>query len=331
MSKQLRKTEADVKEDSKNENTHEGTDVGECPECESDDVTIDGDETICGSCGLVISEDNIDRGPEWRAFNQSERSQKSRTGSGMTKMLHDEGLSSKISWENKDANGNQISQSKRRQMSRLRKWDERTRAKSSTERNLKNALGEIQRMSSALGLPDDVREVAATIYRRALDEDLIRGRSIESTATASVYAAATQCGIPRGYDEINAVSQISEDEWTRNYRYLLKELNLGIEPNKPSDFLPKYASELNLSQEHERITKKILRDAEKTNVISGKSRVGLVAAAIYIGGLYHSGDKMTQQEIARVIDTTEVTIRNRYKELIENIDSDEIGKIKTDI
>jgi len=183
-----------------------------CPECDGNLVDDERHgETVCADCGLVVEEDEIDRGPEWRAFDSAERDQKSRVGAPTTKMLHDEGLSTNIGWQDKDAYGNALSANQRQRMSRLRTWNERLRTTDHSERNLKQALGEIERMASALGLPENVRETASVIYRRALEEDLLPGRSIEGIATASLHAAARMAGVPRSIDEVARVSRVDEE------------------------------------------------------------------------------------------------------------------------
>ncbi|WP_394326266.1 transcription initiation factor IIB, partial [Haloferax profundi] len=154
-------------------------------------------EWIDEETGEVVREDAVDRGPEWRAFDSAERDQKSRVGAPTTGMMHDKGLSTNIGWQDRDAYGNTLSTRQRQKMSRLRTWNERFRTRDSKERNLKQALGEVDRMGSALGLPKHVREMASVIYRRALNDDLLPGRSIEGVATASVYAAARQASVPR--------------------------------------------------------------------------------------------------------------------------------------
>ena len=182
-----------------------------CPECDSAEIVTDADqELVCEDCGLVLDEQTIDRGPEWRAFNHSERQSKSRVGAPITETMHDKGLTTTIDWKDKDAYGRSLSSEKRSQMHRLRKWQERIRTKDAGERNLQFALSEIDRMASALGVPRSVREVASVIYRRALSEDLIRGRSIEGVSTAALYAACRQEGIPRSLDEVADVAQVTE-------------------------------------------------------------------------------------------------------------------------
>ena len=288
-----------------------------CPEC---DGRIQEDaahaERVCVSCGLVVDEEAVDRGPEWRAFDAAEKDRKSRVGAPTTKLLHDEGLSSVIDWRNTDAYGNSLNSRQRRKMHRLRTWDERFRTRDHSERNLKQALGEIERMGSALGLPDDVRETASVIYRRALEEDLLPGRSIEGVATASIYAAARQLHRPRSIDEVAAVSRVDEMEFKRTYRYINRELGLAVEPADPLDFIERILDGLDVGDETRYRARELLRESSGTAVFNGKSPIGLAAAAIYAAGQL-TGDAPTQDAIAEAADVSTVTIRNRYTELLD--------------
>ena len=288
-----------------------------CPECGGRLVSdTEHGETVCTDCGLVVEADEIDRGPEWRAFDSAERDQKSRVGAPTTNMMHDKGLSTNIGWQDKDAYGNSLSSRQRQKMQRLRTWNERFRTRDSKERNLKQALGEIDRMASALGLPDSVRETASVIYRRALDEDLLPGRSIEGVSTSALYAAARQAGTPRSLDEIATVSRVEKSEVARTYRYVVRELGLEIQPADPASYVPRFASDLDLSEEAERRARQLLDTAKAEGVHSGKSPVGLAAAAVYAAALL-TNEKVTQGAVSEVADISEVTIRNRYKELLE--------------
>ena len=289
----------------------------DCPEC-SGKLIVDDEhgETVCTECGLVVEEDSVDRGPEWRAFDAQEKDQKSRVGAPTTNMMHDKGLSTNIDWRDKDAYGNALGAKQRKKMQRLRKWNERFRTRDSKERNLKQALGEIDRMASALGLPENVRETASVIYRRALDENLLPGRSIEGVSTASVYAAARQAGVPRSLDEITEVSRVEKSEIARTYRYVVRELGLEVKPADPESYVPRFASSLELSEEAEMRARQLLQNAKEQGVHSGKSPVGLAAAAVYAAALL-TNEKTTQAAVSEVADISEVTIRNRYHELLE--------------
>ncbi|MDL5360884.1 transcription initiation factor IIB family protein [Halalkalicoccus sp. NIPERK01] len=303
------------------EETTESESTLTCPECGGRlETDTEHGETVCADCGLVVEENEIDRGPEWRAFDSSERDEKSRVGAPTTTMMHDKGLSTNIGWQNKDAYGNTLSNRQRQKMQRLRTWNERFRTRNSKERNLKQALGEIDRMASALGLPKNVRETASVIYRRALEEDLLPGRSIEGVATASLYAAARQAGTPRSLDEIVQVSRIDRMELTRTYRYVVRELDLEVQPADPESYVPRFASDLELSDEAEHRARELLSNAKQSGIHSGKSPVGLAAAAVYAAALL-TNEKVTQAEVSEVANISEVTIRNRYKELLQADDT----------
>jgi transcription initiation factor TFIIB len=288
-----------------------------CPECSGRLIANEERaETVCTDCGLVVEEDEIDRGPEWRAFDAKEKDEKSRVGAPTTQTMHDKGLSTNIDWRDKDAYGQSLSSRQRQKMQRLRTWNERFRTRDSKERNLKQALGEIDRMASALGLPENVRETASVIYRRALDENLLPGRSIEGVATSCTYAAARQAGVPRSLDEISDVSRVEKNEIARTYRYVVRELGLEIQPADPESYVPRFASGLDLSDEAEHRARALLQNAKEKGVHSGKSPVGLAAAAVYAAALL-TNEKTTQAAVSEVADISEVTIRNRYHELLE--------------
>jgi transcription initiation factor TFIIB len=289
-----------------------------CPECETETLSPSADESevVCGACGLVTEEETIDQGPEWRAFNHSERQEKSRVGAPTTQTMHDKGLTTRIGWRDKDTHGNSLSSKKRRRMSRLRTWQERTRTKDAGERNLQFALSEMDRMASALGVPRSVREVAAVIYRRTLSEDLIRGRSIEGVSTATLYAACRQENLPQSLSEVATVSRVDRQEIGRTYRYISHELSLKIQPVDPKQYVPRFGSKLGLAEEVQAKAKNIIDTSTEQGLLSGKSPTGFAAAAIYAAALL-CNEKKTQREVAEVAQVTEVTIRNRYQEQIE--------------
>lgn len=313
-----RQRERVSEKDEDEDETHEALrDKQKCPEpdCEGSIIEKDG-ERICEECSIVIEDEMVDRGKEWRAFNSKEESNKSRVGQPITVTMHDKGLTTDIGWQNRDAYGRSLSPDKRRQMHRLRKWQERSRTKDSGERNLQFALSEIDRMASGLGLPKQVREFASVIYRRCLDQDLIRGRSIEGVATASLYAACRMENIPRSLEELERVSRVERKEIGRTYRYISKELGLEMEPVDPKKYIPRFCSELELSEAVRNKAKVIIDISKEAGLLSGKSPTGFAAAAIYAASLL-CNEKRTQKEVANVASVTEVTIRNRYQEQIK--------------
>ncbi|MCL6014381.1 MAG: transcription initiation factor IIB, partial [Candidatus Thermoplasmatota archaeon] len=176
--------------------------IEKCPECGSTDLSRDYErgELVCNKCGIVIDESYIDQGPEWRAFDTEQNESRARAGSPMTFTLHDKGLSTDISWKNKDSYGKSIPTRNRAQLYRLRKWQKRIKVSNAAERNLSQALQEMERMASNLSIPNDVRETAAVIYRKAVKQNMIRGRSIEGVVAGSLYAACRITNVPRTLD-----------------------------------------------------------------------------------------------------------------------------------
>jgi len=239
-------------------------------------------------------------------------------GAPITYTIHDKGLSTIIDWSNKDYYGKSISIRNRAQLFRLRKWQRRIRISNATERNLAFALSELDRLASALGLPKSVRETASVIYRKAVEKNLIRGRSIEGVVAAALYAACRQAGVPRTLDEIAAYSRVDRKEVGRTYRFIARELGLKLMPTSPTDYIPRFCTALGLDGEVQRKAIEIIKKAEEKELTSGRGPTGVAAAAIYIASIL-CGKRRTQREVAEVAGVTEVTIRNRYKELAEKL------------
>jgi transcription initiation factor TFIIB len=290
-----------------------------CPECGGTVTGGDTEERVCSDCGLVVDEQPIDAGPEWRAFDAAERDERSRVGAPMSEMLHDKGLSTTIGLDRTDAYGNTLDGRKRRQLKRLRTWDRRSKTEGARDRNLRHALGEIDRMASALGLPQPVRETASVIYRRALDEDLLRGRSIEGMSTAALYAASRLDGVARSIDEIAAVSRVDDLEIKRAYRYIDRELGLETPPVHPSEYLGRFASSVDCEEATERLARQLIETVVEEGIHSGKSPVGIAASALYAAGKLRN-EGLTQADISEAANVSEVTIRNRYREVLSVTD-----------
>ena len=294
--------------------------ITKCPECTSDNLVEDYDrgEVICQACGLVINEKVMDRGPEWRAFTKEERESRGRVGIPISFSMHDKGLSTVIDRINRDAYGKQLPISTRLEMLRLRKWQIRTRVHSSIDRNLAQAMAELDRLTDNLHIPSQVKERAAVIYRKSLDNGLVRGRSIAAIAAAALYAACRATETPRTLKEVAAASSVKRKDVARCYRLLLRELNIKMPVEDPIRCVSKIASKVRIPIKTQRTAIKILGEAKKRGIVSGKDPMGLAAAALYVACVL-DGVKKTQKEIAEVANVTEVTVRNRYKGLKESL------------
>lgn len=298
----------------------EGKPMPTCPECGGHLFKKDYErgELTCSSCGLVIIEKIIDRGPEWRAFTPEEKERRSRAGPPSSSPIVDRDLTTVIEYMGKDASGHRLEPKRVLEVLRWRRWQIRSRVQSSLDRNIQQAAQHLERISFYLNLPANVREEAITIYRKAIDAGLVRGRSIESIMAASIYAACRKLRVPRTLEEIAQYTKAGRKDMARCYRLLLRHIRLGIPVADAADFVPRIGAELGLSGALQRRAIEIIKEARKLGITAGKDPAGLAAAAIYIASL-QSEERKTQKEIARAAQVTEVTVRNRYKELVKRL------------
>jgi len=289
--------------------------IRKCPECGGINLFWNKEkgEIVCKDCGLVIEDKMVDFGQEWREFDGEESESRRRTGAPMTYTQFDQGLGTEVGGKGDFFKLRNKSRSK---FFRLRKWQ--YRISTAIERNLKLALAELKRVGSYLKLPKSVEEEAARIYTLAVQRGLVRGRSMESVVAGALYAACRRHDVPRTLDELSEASGIEKKEIGRTYRFVTRELGITILPSNPADYIARFASALKLSAETQSKSIEILEDAQKAELTSGRGPTGIAAAALYVAALMH-GEKRTQREVADVAGVTEVTIRNRYKELLDKL------------
>jgi transcription initiation factor TFIIB len=287
-----------------------------CPECGSSNIKFDEvrGETVCEHCGAVIEESLIDFTQEWRAFDENQRSRRVRTGAALTPTKHDQGITTEIGKGRGELF--KVSSKKRAQYYRLTKWHKRLIK--SKDRNLSFAFSELQRLISYLHLSRAIHEKVAKLYQQAVEKGLVRGRSTESIIAALLYTTCREEGTPRTLDEISKASGINRRDIGKTYRYIARKLAIRILPAKAQDYVPRFGSLLDLSEKVQVKAVEVLDEATKHDVTSGKGPIGVAAAALYIAAVL-KGEKKTQREVADAIGVTEVTIRNRYKEMVETL------------
>jgi len=297
--------------------------VQKCPECGSSSLTYDSQrgEVMCNNCGLLVEEKMVDTGHEVHAqFDKGDK--KGRGGAPMSMQKFDKGLTTNVG-EISDIY--RLEGKQTRKFLRLKKWQERV--STSIERNLRLAMAELRRVSSFLNLPMVVRDEASRVYNFVLQRGLVRGRSMESVIAACVYAACRSYNIPRTLDEIANASDVERKEIGRTYRFIIRKLGIKVTPSSPKDYISRFASILKLSPKTQNEALKILKKADISELTSGRGPAGIAAAALYVAALIND-EKKTQREVADVAGITEVTIRNRYKELIDRLDLGEKLKLK---
>ncbi len=296
-----------------------------CPSCNSTNIELNRrtGELMCKNCGLVIEDNNIDYSAEWREFDSTQANNNRRVGAPSGYSRSDIGSSTKIG---NSSDISKLSNVDRKQAQRIGKWQRRINT--AMERNLKFALAELRRVSSFLNIPRMAEEEAAKIYYRAAEKGLVRGRSMESVVAGALYAACRHHNYPRTLDEISNAFSLDKKEIGKTYRFICRQLNIRILPTKPQDYVYRFGSALQLKPKTTTKATEILKKAQEKEIVSGKGPMGIAAAALYVSALL-CDERKTQREVADVAGVTEVTIRNRYKELLEKLDlEDDIKKIK---
>jgi len=297
--------------------------IKRCPECGSVSLTYDDQkgEIICNECGLIIEEKMVDTGQDIGGqFDKADK--KGRGGAPMSIQKFDKGLTTNVG-EISDIY--RLEAGSTRKFLRLKKWQERV--STSIERNLRLAMAELRRVASFLNLPSVVRDESSRVYNFVLQRGLVRGRSMESVIAACIYAACRSYNIPRTLDEIASASDVERKEIGRTYRFIVRKLKIKVTPSSPKDYISRFSSILHLSPKAQNESLKILKKADISELTSGRGPAGVAAAALYVAALMND-EKKTQREVADVAGITEVTIRNRYKELIEQLKLEDKLKAK---
>ena len=289
-----------------------------CPECGSNILIPDviRGETFCSECGIVTNDMLVSRSSEWRAFNAVENEKRNRVGAPRSNAIGDYGLSTKVG-TNFNAIKGKISSERKFQLSRMSKWQSRV-TNSKNINNLNIAMGILARLCSHLHIPRNVKEQTAVYYRKALKAGLVTGRSIESILVACLYAACRLTKTQRSLKEISEFSTCEAKELARCYRDICNNLELDIPREKAQNNVPKIANIVGIREVVQREAIDILRNAEEQKITGGMAPSSLAAAALYIACMI-TNTKTTQKEIAFAAGVSEVTLRNRYKGLVQGL------------
>lgn len=292
-----------------------------CSICEKDELVItdpESGEIICSRCGQVVLEKIQEDRQEWRAFNLEGTNRRSRTGMPTSLARHDMGLATVIGKVDKDASGRRLEPSMCSTMRRLRTWDSRTKAYTSTDKSLQNAFNELDKIKDKLALSDATVEKSAYIYRKAQEKGLAPGRTISSKLIAATYIACREMGTPKTLSEIAKISDSKRKYLARTYRLLVTELDLKIPTIDPLKRVVRIANELTLSEKTKRQAIVIMKEVIRSEVSAGKGPMGLAATVVSLG-CHVTGETRTQRQIAYAAGVTEVTIRNISKQLKDRL------------
>ena len=271
-------------------------------------------EITCGNCGVVLSENAIDFGPENASQTMGEYQNNARTGQKISLKMADMGLSTIMESKDRDSTGRSLSAENRRMFYRLRMWDRNSRSVLSKESYIK-AFTFLDGIRSKLGLPEHVVEKSAYLFRKVKQKELLRGRSNQSVLCAVVYIACRLTDTPRTLTDIADAAGIKKKALQRVYRTLYANLDdVHSLSYSPFEFISRISSEANVSEKTKRDARKILEFGQKSAITSGKHPMSMAAAAVYLA-MRDNHEKVSQTRIAQISGISSVTIRSRVKEL----------------
>ena len=285
------------------------------PSCEQSTIITDFEtgEIFCSHCGFVFSERAEDLGFEWHSF-LVDKNNSGRTGSGTSLAKHDQGLSTIINSINIDASGKPLSPTMKKTLKQLRMLDRRSQTYAPIDKNFIQAFSELNRLKEKLVLSNTIMEKAAYIYRKAVERELVQGRTISGMIAAALYAACRDSETPRTLKDVADAANVKRKNIARCYRLIFRELDLKMPVVNSIQYIARISSRLEITEKIKRYAIKVLKSSQKHKESAGKDPMGLAGAALYLSCIKNKEDK-TQREIADAANVTEVTIRNRVKGL----------------
>ncbi|MDG6956675.1 MAG: transcription factor IIB [Nitrososphaerota archaeon] len=274
-------------------------------------------EQVCPTCGYVTLAP-ADSGPEWKAMDLEEKNKRVRVGAPTTLALHDFGLSTEIGRTMRDSHGKYLDPAMRATVEKMRKWQSRSRTINSEERGLSNVLSKISELCDALSLPDNVAETAAQIYRTSAKKKVAKSKSILGMTAATVYLACRKCGVSRSLKEVARAAGMEKGSVARYFRLVLKEVEKEyVPPPSVEKYISKLVNIAKIDPKVEHLALTLSRKTSDSRISSGKAPAGLAAAYVYLSSVM-VGAHLPQREVAEFAEVTEVTVRNRCREILDN-------------
>ncbi len=313
----------------------------QCPECSANLIQdYSKGEYICERCGYVVMDQVADFGRESNATDFEEKSKNTRASGSTSFALHDYGLRTEIASGSKDYAGKSIDYQMAETMNNIRKWHVRSRIISPKERRLSNVLTKINETCAAMSLPKLLVETAAVLYRNFESNYEAKGKSIACMAAATIYLACKKCSVVRSLEEIvEATGLTDQDRSTvklasKYYRMMVMEMGAFTEqqehiqtivPSAPQvqpaialaidHYISKLANMAKIDTKVERLAIDIAHKTDDHLLADGKAPNGLAAAYIYIASML-LGINILQRDVSSLSGVTEVTIRNRCKDIL---------------
>ncbi|KAL7417126.1 cyclin-like protein [Mrakia frigida] len=298
-----------------------------CPECAPLKPEIieefGSGDLVCGGCGLVLGDKIVDTRSEWRTFANDEGDDPSRVGAANNPLDGPESFETGISF--RDGNTGLSRELQRASHKAFTK----------TEKSLANAYTEIAATCDKVSLGKQITDTAKQLYKRATEEGVLKGKPQDAIIAACIFIACRLAKSPRTFKEICTLTQVPKKILAACYRQLERAFDevkanggqsIGSPssnptPLPPPSMLPRFISNLGFSvvPGFQSACIHVLIAGKALGLIDGRSPLTVVGSLLYF--MCHLwGVPKTAKQICQVVDTTEGTIRGRYKVLVEKKD-----------
>lgn len=285
-----------------------------CDDCNAALITNDDGEYLCADCGLIHDEYHLDPGPSYTAYSGLDWQKKAHHGGETSVAQPLNGLGT-VFYTGRDGYGRTVSNKLRKRYRRLKKHHD-IYAKNK-DRNFQTAFNELDALVSSLNLPGQVKDAAAKIYRKAFQDDLIRGRSIEGMVSASVLIAIRRHKIPRTVDELASVGHVDSAEIYRAFSYIRQELNIPTPPPSPFQWFNELAGKLEVEPHIRADARERLESIMEEGTLSGREPKGLAVATLYASYLYNHQTPFSQTDASEAADVGKQTVSNIAQAILE--------------
>lgn len=292
----------------------------ECNDCKNESVVYDHGtgEKICSGCGIVLG---LEREYVDPLLDTNTNLGNMNVGTPSSLAHHDKNLSTMISYSNVDADGVAIRIDQRSAIQRMRRWNKISNNNRSYHRNLKNAFAVLIRIKDKLSLSNTIVEKSAYYYRKILDQNLIKGRSIKGFVVACVYVSCREMNVPRTIEEVADIANADKIFAGKCYRLLVRKLKIRLPSIDSSSHLARIANNAGISERTFRHAIQMMSKIKDDPVSFGKDPCAIAVAVLY-GACLEKGEKTSQSRISLAGNVSVVTLRKRFldiKKIFPNI------------
>lgn len=275
-----------------------------CPECGSDDLVTDEGTVVCRNCGSDQKIQIIDTRSDKVFYCNNDKGDPTTTGSNIDPLLPKFSMSTMIVGPG--------SKYYRQRHNWTIPYD---------ERSLWKIFETIQSKCSQNDIPQCIIQKAKEYYKVLREKKITRGKIRWGVLAACVYTGCKNQNVPRSKKEISDIFGITEKMVTvgiNEFNTLMADSlkSDDIRPTNYFDFLDRFCNKLYIDDNTQQIVKKVLRKAEKLNLVYDNTPPAILSGAIYFTCeiLEIKFDKAKLANLCNISPVTMVKVANKLKE-----------------